>query len=257
MNGDRLAHGKADAVAPPARLRDGADPREPSARWAVSLVRGAGPYEPDLERQQRVWANLRGSHPRGRGGRLRLALAATLLVLAGLGAGAALAQWPGWLARIFNVAVAPERRSAESAGTSAKPPTAAPAVPLSAQQVPEPAAPPSASAAEAASARASGRLTRGPSGPSAEESQLLLEAMRALRMERNPDKARHMLSTYLARHRTGALAEEALVMLVEAAVDRGDSDAADLAARYFSLYPKGGFREQVQRTIAGAARPRP
>jgi outer membrane protein assembly factor BamD (BamD/ComL family) len=81
----------------------------------------------------------------------------------------------------------------------------------------------------------------------------LLGAMRALRVDHDPDRARTILSQYLAGHPKGALAEEALVMLVEAAVAHGDRDASALAARYFQLYPRGEFAVQVRRALAGTA----
>jgi outer membrane protein assembly factor BamD (BamD/ComL family) len=58
------------------------------------------------------------------------------------------------------------------------------------------------------------------------------------------------LSSYLDQHPQGELAEEARVMLIEAAVAHHDGDAAALAARFFKLHPRSPFRGQVERTLA-------
>jgi outer membrane protein assembly factor BamD (BamD/ComL family) len=74
--------------------------------------------------------------------------------------------------------------------------------------------------------------------------------MRALRVERNPVRARALLTAYLDRHPKGELSEEALVMLVEAAAAHHDSDAQALVARYHKLYPRGTFRGLVDPAAA-------
>jgi outer membrane protein assembly factor BamD (BamD/ComL family) len=89
-----------------------------------------------------------------------------------------------------------------------------------------------------------------PSNAPPEESESLLSAMRSLRVEHNPTRARAILEDYLARHPRSDLAEEALVMLIEAAVAHDDADAPTLAARYFSLYPKGEFSAQVRHVLS-------
>ena len=95
------------------------------------------------------------------------------------------------------------------------------------------------------------RTTR-PASP--EDLGPLLDAMRALRVERNPVRARTLLNAYLDRHPKGELSEEALVMLIEAAAAHHDSDAQALAARYLRLYPRGTFRGQVERTLAATSK---
>jgi hypothetical protein len=66
--------------------------------------------------------------------------------------------------------------------------------------------------------------------------------MRALRVERNPVRARVLLSRYLADHPAGNLAEEALALSIEAALAHHDGDVAALANRYLRLYPRGSFQ---------------
>jgi len=89
---------------------------------------------------------------------------------------------------------------------------------------------------------------------SPEDLGLLLDAMRALRVERNPARARALLTAYLDRHPKGELSEEALVMLVEAAVAHHDGDASALVARYHKLYPRGVFRGLVEQSATSKGR---
>jgi hypothetical protein len=81
----------------------------------------------------------------------------------------------------------------------------------------------------------------------------VLEAMRALRVESNPVRARRLLAGYLDRHPGGSLAEEALAMSIEAAVAHGDDDATALARKYVRRYPSGHFAGLARRTLDGAA----
>lgn len=226
----------------PVRLRESQQPTlKPSARWAVSMVRAAKPHDDDPGRRERIWASLQTAvrihPPRIRRTRwLRLTFATSLLFVAGLFVSAAMAQWPGWLARAIEPALNHIHRSGQRAATAERPEP----LPIAT----------SSSSAPGAPNVASGQR---PPQATPEESQLLLEAMRALRVERSPSRARGILATYLARHPKGALAEEALVMLTEAAAMNGDGDAPALAARYFAQYPNGEFADQVRRAVQGVA----
>jgi len=86
-----------------------------------------------------------------------------------------------------------------------------------------------------------------------DDTRPVLEAMRALRVEGNPARARRLLASYLDRHPNGSLAEEALAMSIEAAVAHEDDDAALLARRYVRRYPAGHFSAVARRTLDGAA----
>jgi outer membrane protein assembly factor BamD (BamD/ComL family) len=92
------------------------------------------------------------------------------------------------------------------------------------------------------------RARRPSSAAPGKDTSVVLEAMRALRLERNPVRARVLLARYLDRHPTGTLAEEALAMSIEAAVAHHDADAAALGARYLRLYPGGPFHELALQT---------
>ena len=88
-----------------------------------------------------------------------------------------------------------------------------------------------------------------------EDTSAVLEAMRALRLQGNPVRARALLAKYLERHPNGTLAEEALAMSIEAAVAHHDADAAALGARYLRLYPAGPFRGLARQTVSAGATP--
>ena len=77
-------------------------------------------------------------------------------------------------------------------------------------------------------------------------------ALRALRQNRDPSRARALLNGYLLAHPAGVLAEEALAISIEAALAAHDSDAPTLAARYLRLYPRGYFRSLSRDVIASS-----
>ena len=79
---------------------------------------------------------------------------------------------------------------------------------------------------------------------------MLLEAMRALRRQSDPARARVLLGRYLQQHPNGALAEEALAMSIEAAAAAHDGDAPALARRYLRIYPSGPFRSVALQALA-------
>ncbi len=80
-----------------------------------------------------------------------------------------------------------------------------------------------------------------------EASRLVFEAMRALRREGQPERARHLLAEHQARYGGSALGEEALALSMEAAVAVGDPQASSLAKRYLKRYPAGHYRETAER----------
>ena len=86
-----------------------------------------------------------------------------------------------------------------------------------------------------------------PSGT--EDAGPVLAAVRALRREHDPVKARALLGGYLSTHPNGALAQEALAISIEAAVANRDADAGTLATRYLRLYPNGPFHGLAERAL--------
>jgi hypothetical protein len=76
-----------------------------------------------------------------------------------------------------------------------------------------------------------------------EESALVHAAMRALRVERQPRRARTLLDDYLGRFPDGALVEDALALAIEAAITDGDTAGARrFAGRYLAQFPSGRLR---------------
>lgn len=229
---------------------------QPATGWALSLLGEARPYQVQPGRQERVWRELQTTRPR-QAVRLRWAFAGASILVCALFASAALAQWPAWLARSIGStptldtsrtetpAAVPDRRAHR---WPVERPTQAEAPPPAADVSPPPSVP---SGQTFPSVRP--RHAARPTAP--EDTGPLLEAMRALRVEQNPMRARALLSSYLERHPRGKLSEEALAMLVEAAVAHHDSDASALAARFYKLYPRSPFRGQIKRILStGAAR---
>jgi outer membrane protein assembly factor BamD (BamD/ComL family) len=74
------------------------------------------------------------------------------------------------------------------------------------------------------------------------QAQLLAEAVKTLRNDRDAKRAQALLEGYLRRYPQGVLVEEALALAIEAAAVREDKDAARLAAEYLKRYPAGRFR---------------
>jgi hypothetical protein len=97
-----------------------------------------------------------------------------------------------------------------------------------------------------------GRATssRPPAAATLEDPALVLAAVRALRVDRDPQRARALVGSYLRQYPAGSLAEEALAVEIEAAVDHRDPDAALLGAEYLIEYPNGAFAGLAQRTIS-------
>jgi len=237
--------------------------------WAVDLLRAAGPYRPPAGRKQRVKLSLGQSAARRAPLFLRPVIVAGVLIGCGAFASAALGHWHGWMARAYERLAPPPPRMAMAPSTEARgnghghrlqdSPIPAAEVPVAvavAAAVPVPVASPEVGSALApAFAPAASRDTvapprahRAPSPAAGEDTSVVLEAMRALRLERNPVRARVLLARYLDRHPTGTLAEEALAMSIEAAVAHHDADAAALGARYLRLYPAGPFHALARQT---------
>ena len=264
--------------AEPRRLLDDADlgGAEPSAAWALGLLRGAEPYRAPAGRKQRV--QLRLGHAPRRTAPLVLRLAVMAFVLCGFAAvvSAALGHWPDWMARAYERVVgeppagrapvlARARAARHAASSSAQAPSSALAPPAEiavpvAEETPAPSVVPSPSPLVSAPAqrRASHDTLAAPRArhpaappapPTSEDASAVAAAMRALRVEKDPARARGLLSRYLAEHPNGALAEEALAMSIEAAIAHHDTDVAALASRYLRLYPHGSFQSLARNAL--------
>jgi hypothetical protein len=78
----------------------------------------------------------------------------------------------------------------------------------------------------------------------------VVRAIRALRSERNPAQAEQLLQQYLRTHPHGALAEDALALLIETASALRNASAAERATRYLELYPNGRYRATARRVLS-------
>jgi hypothetical protein len=255
-------------AAEPRRLRE--DPglygADPSASWALGLLSDAVPYRTPAGRKQRVQLRL-GHTPRRRAPLLlRLAVVAGVLLGGAAIVSAAMGRWPDWATRAYERVVGPRaappvpaRAHAHAARHGEPLPAQAPPV---ADEIPWPDIPiaPAArhpSRLTAPPARAQHPVTA-PAPVAGEDTSAVTAAMRALRVERNPGRARGLLARYLAEHPNGSLAEEALALSIEAALADHDGDVVALANRYLRLYPHGSFRELARDARAsqpGAAQP--
>jgi hypothetical protein len=243
--------------------------------WSLGLLRSVAPYQTTVGRRQRVWMEL--AHPVDRRPPVafrRLIFVAILLAFGGVTAiaSAALARWPAWATRAYERLV--PRSSPVAIVTDSD---SAPARPrrgfrllanndeiseavIRAEQAATPANEPGGDTMAMQGtdgerrdhARAHQHHARQPPVVAAvqEETAPVLAAMRALRRDGNPVRARALLDAYLKDHPTGALAEEALAMSIEAAVAHRDADARLLAERYARSYPNGPFRVLAKRTLA-------
>jgi len=239
--GDRL---RADD---PVRLLDDADV-DP---WIATLLQAREPNKVPAGVKQRVRLSL-GSHARHAPLFLRPAVALVVLVGFGAFASAALGPWKGWIGRTYHRLIPAQRTAVAVAEPAERAPTRhapAPAPAASVAPALEP-PPPIASVPITPAARPAARPPVAarphhlapPPAATPEETQAVLQGMRALRVDRDPVRARALLAAYLDRNPNGALAEEALVLSIEAAVAHHDADAQALGARYLRRYPGGPFR---------------
>lgn len=266
----RVSTHTADPAEPTRLVEDPAVRADVSAAWALGLLRGAEPYRAPAGRKQRV--QLRLGHTPRRHAPLVLRLAVMALVLCGGAAivSAALGDWPGWMARAYERVVgkppaghtptrtrAPRRGAAlRGADLNEAPSREAPSGEASPSEMPPPAA-----GSESQTPVPAAPITRAPesrlqrdaiaprprravasTAAVSEDTSAVSAAMRALRVERNPARARGLLARYLSEHPNGNLAEEALAMSIEAAIAHHDADVADLANRYLRTYPQGSFQ---------------
>jgi hypothetical protein len=248
----------------PPRLvdRPAGDPRWPNA-WAINLLRRMPPHRSPVGRKQRVRLGLASAGTRRRALVLRPAIAIVVLVGCGAVASAALGRWPALMSDAYHRLLAPaptpppalvpppvasppgrSRRVAKTSPETLRPalPEPAPAS-VMARSAPKPAREPMLTS----------RSRRAPAPVATDDTTPVLEAMRALRVEGNPARARGLLARYLDRNPRGTLAEEALAMSIEAAIAHHDADAGALARRYLLRYPAGHFSALARRTLDGGA----
>jgi hypothetical protein len=85
---------------------------------------------------------------------------------------------------------------------------------------------------------------------SSEDPSQVLSAIRALRNEHNPARAKTLLNRYLQTHPQGALTEDALALSIEAAVATNDPKSSDIARTYMARYPNGRYRSLAMKALS-------
>ena len=234
------------------RLRDESGWDSVSER-GIELLRRvpASPSRPDLRR--RVWAGVQeilvGTSEAPHHARLKALALGIVVVASAATAGAAIGG--RWIAPRIGRSTAPvaaartdaqphHRRGAVRRIADAWEPSevAAPLSPVAAEVV---AAPPAADVrAPSRSARHGG--VPAAEGHAAEGRTEVLDALVALRRDRDAERAAGLLNRYLGANRHGALREEALVLAIEASDTRSDVAGARRLARLYLLeFPTGRF----------------
>lgn len=242
-------------------LKQQGEPRFPLEADALALLRSAERYEPPPGQKQRVSARLLARGSAGRGRVIRAPLVFAVLLCA---AGASAAASGPWIAREVRALVQATHTEAAPAKVAAKARTmtriapvaaAAPALAVEAAQPAAAEVAPPAPALEAVRDKRdvreeAARVARTRVSAESEAGSLVFGAMQALRREGQPERAAKLLDDYRRRYPKGALAEEALALSVEAAVQRGDPRAKSLAESYLARFPNGQFRQAAERARA-------
>lgn len=253
--------------------------------WAVELLKAAAPQENAAGRKQRILMALAYPAEKRGGLLLRRMVVAGIVVVFGCGtaiASAALGHWPKWAARAYESLIGapavsgPARVGAtlpvghgrrvggnlheDGAGSPDVEAMAEAADPVEPGPVTAPSVRVMVAPRSGAARHGAASALRGPrhalalaspvAAPS-EDAGPVLAAMRALRRDHDPVRARELLDAYMTGHPSGGLVEEALAISIEAAAVHHDADAVDLAERYLRLYPTGPFHRLAERTRAG------
>jgi len=227
-------------------------------RTLSQLLRSAAPFEIDHFRKRRIWVRLeRRPNLRPRAGRfwLRPLVIAALLVsgtaTAGLGHLYVL-HGSGF----FGLVGAPSTTSSNvpttphAASLTKRAPRDEPARESEPQPALVPPAPVASAAPEPAASAARGVAKNTRSRPeSSEDATHVVEAIQALRTERDPARAQALLNGYLKQNPRGALSGDALALSIEAASAQHDPRAAEYARRYLAAYPKGKYRDLAKRAL--------
>jgi hypothetical protein len=241
-----------DEVSKLERLADAPGEGSGEASWvrvrAVELVKSMDPMRFPVGQKQRLLLSTGQGWVRGPSFWLRPLVVGALLMGTGAIASATLTNWPARLLRSYRTFV--------SGTADSRPRAPAPAQP--ARLVTKPPAPepiPSAPVQPSATIRRApveAHARRALPVPPSDDHILLIEATRALRVDHDPRLARDLASRYLDRQPHGALADEALAISIEAAIESHDPDAAALSASYLARFPRGSFRGLAERTLASS-----
>ena len=217
---------------------------------AVELIESMDPIRFPAARKQRLLLSLGRGSVKQRWMWLRPVVIGAVLLGGGAAASAALMGWPVRLMRSLETHVSPraEVRSVTRSSTVRTAPMIVPTPVVEARPVMAPRAPAASPVRRSIEAPARRPQAEQP----ADDPSLLVGATHALRVNRDPELARALAKRYLDREPKGALADEALAISIEAALDHHDADAAALSARYLAQFPHGSFRALAERTLASS-----
>jgi hypothetical protein len=221
----------------------------------LDAIRASAPYEPTLAQRRRVLERVldrRRGHRHGGAMVLRPIVVLGVLLMAGVTAAAAFGH--GWIAQALRTlsgatpaeamttepVYRPHRRAAEPAEPSALEPDQAEPV-AEAAPTPGPVVTHSAPSPRLITARPHPIRTEDPS--------LVVDAIRALRTDRDSRRATALLAEYSRTYPRGALSEEAVALSIEAAAASRSPSAATFAAQYLREYPHGRFRRAAEQAL--------
>ena len=230
-----------------------------SDRKLAELFRSVARFEVDPFRKRRIWVRLeRGSLRSGGAARfwLRPIVIATLLI-----SGTAMAELGHRYvlhgSGFFGLGGSPSATSSnlQVAPHAASLPKRLPSGELTTDSELAPSAPSAPASVAAATPEPASSAPRGAAKglrvrpESSEDATHVVEAIQALRTERDPARAQALLNDYLKQNPRGALSGDALALSIEAASARHDPRAAEYARRYLAAYPKGKYRDLAKRAL--------
>jgi hypothetical protein len=227
------------------RLLDETEAQDETTMHLAALLASAEPPAHDAFRKRRIRvavdARVQSARPR------RRPLRAVLLVATLVGTAAAMS----------GLLLAPEPPTPATDATPAPPPQATERKPTSPTEAIAP-TPPDANVEVVAKApephppakpRSTARSAK-PNTAEGEDPTQVVEAVRALRKEKDPKRAQALLDGYLNKNPDGALSEEALALSMEAAASSKSPKAVDYARRYLERFPQGRHAAFARRLVA-------
>jgi hypothetical protein len=225
----------------------------PAEEQLADLIRAAAPLTVSPARKREGLASVLAQRDRRTRGSLILRPVIVVAALLITGATAAATLGHTWIAERVRALVVTDRVASAPPAHVRRRADAAPKAEVTAPPVIEPVAvtPPAPaprvrpSARLNARARASDHLRASPH----DDPSHLVQAIRALRTDHDPQRASRLLAEYLRIYPRGALAEEAIALSIEAAAARNSPSAVSFAQLYLSKYPSGRFRRAAEQAL--------